>query len=262
MALIDLKGLEPFANILQEIYGDLAKPSVQKVGNTIGALFGLGETIMWPVMLLNQRAKVSLENNLKKYSERLEKVPAEKITTVAPEIGVPILNKFSYVSNQELVDLYIELLAKASNVEQNSLVHPSFIKVIESLSPDEALILKSIFGEHYIPYIRIVGNIGNSRTITLEDLIAFFPNTTLTYPENIKAYISNLVALGLFTLKPDSVLADKVYEPHIEYFNSSLDSLIRKNIDSRSSVQSFSFKRGTIAITEFGKLFLLAIHQE
>lgn len=262
MALIDLKGLEPFANILQEVYGDLAKPSVQKIGNAIGALFGLGETVMWPVMVLNERAKVSLENNLKKYSEKLEKLPAEKVVAVPPEIGIPILNKFSYVSNEELSNLYIELLAKASNQQTSDLVHPSFIKIIESLSPDEALILKTILGKSYIPYIRIIGDIGDFRTIVVEDLIAFFPEATLIYPQNIKAYISNLVALGIFILKPDSVLEEALYFPHIEYFQSRLEDLNLQNARTGNRSKSFDIKRGTIALTEFGKMFLLAIHEK
>ncbi len=46
------------------------------------------------------------------------------------------------MSNEELRNLYIELLAKASTKDLNENAHPSFINIINSLSPDEAILLK------------------------------------------------------------------------------------------------------------------------
>lgn len=64
MALIDTSGLEPFADLIKEIYGDLAKPGVQNVGTALAAVLGLGVTLMWPIMWANERAKIALEDNL------------------------------------------------------------------------------------------------------------------------------------------------------------------------------------------------------
>ena len=71
----------------------------------------------------------------------MKDVPPEDVSEVPPEIGVPIIEKLSYVTNEELRKLYIELLAKASIKEENDKAHPNFINIINSLSPDEANLL-------------------------------------------------------------------------------------------------------------------------
>jgi len=43
--------------LLKEIYGDLAKPGVSQVGKALSTVVGLGNTILWPVALLNERQK-------------------------------------------------------------------------------------------------------------------------------------------------------------------------------------------------------------
>ena len=73
MSLIDFKSLEPFNELLKEIYGDLAKPGVQNVGIALSAILGLGITIMWPIMWANERTKIALEHNLLKYKTRIAK---------------------------------------------------------------------------------------------------------------------------------------------------------------------------------------------
>ena len=79
------------SGILKEIYVDVARPGVSQVGQAIGTIIGLGNIILWPLQLLNERAKVALERNLENYRERLKQVPESDITPVRPEVGVPIL---------------------------------------------------------------------------------------------------------------------------------------------------------------------------
>ena len=50
--------------LLKEIYGDLLKPGVSQVGKAIGTLIGLGNTILWPLLLLNESARIAIDKNL------------------------------------------------------------------------------------------------------------------------------------------------------------------------------------------------------
>ena len=134
MPLIDTSGLEPFADLIKEIYGDLAKPGVQNVGTALAAVLGLGVTLMWPIMWANERAKIALEDNLEAYRDRLKDVPPEQISIAPPEVAMPILEKIGYVTNEELRSLYIELLAKASIKELNNQAHPSFVNIINNFN--------------------------------------------------------------------------------------------------------------------------------
>ena len=100
--------------ILLEVYRDLAKPGVQQVGKSLSTVLGLGNTILWPIHLMNEKSRMVLEANLEKYRVKLEHAPEEDICPVAPEIGVPIAEKLSYVTNEVISDMYLELLARAS----------------------------------------------------------------------------------------------------------------------------------------------------
>ena len=75
--------------LLKDIYGDLAKPGVEQVGKALGTVLGLGNTILWPLTMLNERARIALEKNLEKYRRQLD--GKDKIVEVSPEVGVPVL---------------------------------------------------------------------------------------------------------------------------------------------------------------------------
>ena len=133
-------------DLIQEIYGDLFKPGVSQVGKALETILGLGNTILWPIQVLNGRAKIALENNFEKYRQQLKDVSDADIISVRPEVGVPILEKLAYVTDDEISDLYINLLAKASTTQTAQFAHPSFVNIINNLSPDEAILLKSFRG--------------------------------------------------------------------------------------------------------------------
>ena len=139
-----LKEAAQIPGLLKEIYGDLAKPGVSQVGKALSAILGLGNTILWPILLFNERAKIALEENLEKYREQLKNIPNEQISKVPPELGVPIVEKLSYINDEQLSDLYINLLAKSSSIDFSHVAHPSFVNVINAFSPDEALLLQYI----------------------------------------------------------------------------------------------------------------------
>jgi hypothetical protein len=141
--------------ILKEVYGDLAKPGAQQAGKALSTVIGLGNTLLWPIALLNEKAKIALESNLNKYREKLKDTPDEQICEVAPEVGVPIVDKLAYVTNETLSDMYTELLAKASQNHTINMAHPGFVNIINNLSPDEAVLIKSVRHMNGIPFIDV-----------------------------------------------------------------------------------------------------------
>ena len=190
MSLIDFKSLEPFNELLKEIYGDLAKPGVQNVGIALSAILGLGITIMWPIMWANERTKIALEHNLLKYKTRIAKENLNNISIAAPEVAMPIVEKFAYVTNEELCELYIELLAKASIKNLNNYAHPSFVNILNNLSPDEAKLIKRLKGKEFIPFANIEVCSPTGSFITIEEFIVDLQlkNLDLSYLENLSAY--------------------------------------------------------------------------
>lgn len=251
-----LKEIAQSPAIIKEIYGDLAKPGVQQAGKALSTIIGLGNTILWPLAMLNERAKITLETNLEKFRKKLESVPEEDICEVAPELGVPIAEKLSYVSNEELSDMYIELLAKASQRQNANMAHPSFVNVISNISPDEAVFLRSIRKMPGIPFIEVrLGHKNKDEWNTLEAMKAGVSCLAeLQYPKNLHAYISNLEGLGILQARQDIYMAgENIYEP-LENHAKLVYSEVEKNKPDRK----IEFARGKIEITPFARLLISA----
>ncbi len=206
--LVDLAKSLP--ELVKEIYGDLAKPGVQQVGKAIGGVLGLGNTVLIPIHLANERSSIWLRHNLENYRKRMEDVPPESVTQAAPEIAIPILEKLAYVSNDELSNMYVNLLASASTYDGAKHAHPSFANIINNLSPDEALIIDKL-SINRIPYhsVRFVNK--EHGYITCNDFLIDFKQAKLTYPENCPAYFRNLAGLGLVELHFDTWVEDPYY---------------------------------------------------
>jgi hypothetical protein len=187
----------------------------------------------------------------------LEQVSEEDICEVVPEIGVPIAEKFSYVSNEELSEMYAELLAKASQKSQANLAHPSFVNIINNISPDEAVLLKTVRTmPSDIPFVEVRFQLKTKKEYMILNPI-FMELSCLPqfqYSDNVHAYVSNLEGLGLLRIRQDIWLAsEKSYET-LENYAKNTYAKIEKQVEDKK----LSFKRGKIEITPFAKLLLTA----
>lgn len=242
--------------LLKEIYGDLAKPGVTQVGKALSAVLGLGNTILWPVQLLNERTRINLDANLERYRQKLADVPPEKIAQVPPEVGVPIAEKLSYVQDIDLKELYINLLAKGSVSATQSESHPSFVNVINNLSPDEAVLLKQFKAVQAQPFVsaRLTNPANNHWLEIVQMSFPLLPKIKLAYPQNLVAYISNFEGLGLVNVRRDQyVVPESVYITIEESVRESC-----KNNPINPDFPVFNCYRGRINVTPFGMLFLNA----
>ena len=215
-------------NLLREIYSDLARPGVAQVGKAIGGILGLGNTALWPVHLLNERAAAALKANLERYRKSLEKIPVEEIQPVPPEVGVPVAEKLAYVTNPELAAMYTKLLKCASCQSTSGYAHPAFANIIGNMSPDEAILLKEISRSGYITYF-VEEQLGIRVVSFREEL-----SDQLVFPRNVQAYLSNFDGMGLTTL--------------------TLGKVVKSALNLPASQQP-TRRPGEAQLTLFGKLF-------
>ena len=208
----------------------------------------------------NEKSKVTIENNLNKYRQKIEKIPENNIQSVVPEIGVPILEKLMYVSDEILVELYTELLAKASDKEKCDSTHPSFVNIINNLSPKEIRILEFIYEKSLA--IVSVNVITDDSSHPVEQISELALEVDI-YDENTTAHISNLVGLGLidmnFNIQFSNIQRYVRLEDRIKqiYSNAPIE-LQEVEMISHLMRGNVSFGRGTIKISSFGGLFLKA----
>lgn len=253
--IVDLVKATP--NILGQVYGDLAQPSVKAVGNALGTVFEFSTSFLLPVKLLNEKFKLNFEKRLNEYKEKLEQIPEERQCEVHPQIGTPIIEKLSYTTNEEIADLFTTLLANASNVDMVNTAHPSFVNMIERMSSDEARLLKYLKGKEDIQYCVFNGNVldGNGFVTLLDHITMLEDEVELTFPQNINAYLANFVSLGIIKDISGQSRKDKTI------YNRIKDKYNLEQLKTRLVPQSFksiSVKEGYYLITDFGKLFIRA----
>jgi hypothetical protein len=130
------------SKVVEKVYRDLLSQPSKKAGNALGTIVNIGNTLLWPIKWANERTRLYFENNLNRYEKELEKIPEEEITEVPTEISMPIIERFTYTSNEELSKAFVNLLTSASSVKNINKAHPGFIQIIDRLSPDEAILLR------------------------------------------------------------------------------------------------------------------------
>lgn len=248
-------------SLLVEIYGDLAKPGVRQAGRALETVIGLGNTVLWPIAWANERSRIALEKNLEKYRIEMQRVSDEKVVSVAPEVGVPIAEKLSYVTDDRLSSLYVKLLATASNTDTLGNAHPSFVNIINNMSPDEALFLEYFVSRDAMPFALAKAVIKNSggHSIISGAIVPDEALLGLAFPHNIDAYLSNLSGLGLFEVREDQWISDESrYTPLKERHRQELTELMSKN--PHFAERTLDFQKGVVKRTSFGSKFIAACH--
>ncbi|MCA5006811.1 DUF4393 domain-containing protein [Sphingobacterium bovistauri] len=245
--------------ILTTIYGDLAQPAVKKVGTALETVFEFSTSILLPIKLLNEKFKLNFEKRLNEYKEKLEKVPEDDICEVNPQIGTPLIEKLSYTTNDEIADLFTNLLIKASSTKTVNLAHPSFVQLVERLSVDEARIIKSLKGKDIIPCITFRAHMkeqskGFYEILKNGTMLQF--DIELLFPQNISTYLDNLTSMGVLDIshglhKMDDNIYNSIYE------NYGYDK-VNENYIKTDQFSRVEKKKSYYQITDFGKTFIHA----
>lgn len=243
--------------LLALVYKDLLRPSVQVIGESLKAVLEFVSTPFMALQLQNDKVKLNLEKRLDEYAQKLDSIPEDKRCEVHPQIGLPIIEKLTYTTCDEIADLFTSLLASASSIDTANTAHPAFISMIERMSPDEARILEYLKDKEDIQYcdINAYSNQNSGYDTLAEHVTMIEEDVALIYPENSNAYLANLVSLGILrdekgTFKMDKTQYNRIREKcHIEELTASAVPEIYKSIKVEESYYQ---------VTPFGRLFIQA----
>lgn len=263
--------------LLIEVYKDLAQPSVQAVGKALGSVFGLLNTAVLPIDMLNTVSKERTANWLRRYSEKIDQIEENKLIEVPAGFGVPIVHQLAITTSEELQELYINLLASASSTDTIHLAQPGFVHIVSSLSVDEARIIQFLFKNRRkrIPYIYFSGVwvvnpiTKEESSLEREDIrrTGIESDVELIYPQNAHLYMSNLIGLGMLETWDNFFELDDadLYQKLVTLYESEKDKYRNDFIERRKT----QFERlrvptlnGYYKITDYGHAFIFACHGE
>lgn len=259
--------ISPIAPILKEVYTDLASPTVKKVGMALETVMDFGYTMIFaPLQNVSDKRKLNLQKNMDKFRKKIETIDEHDIAQVPPELGVPILQKLTYIQNDDLVDLFTTLLASASSVKTCSLAHPGFINIINNLTPDEAKILKYLSDNDIedIPFIiiqlqtQVDGKQGNDDFSSRLTGFDRMEELNLLFPQNDHLYFDNFMGLGLLDIPSARYLADEQKYKNLE--NAYQDMLEDIKLFKNGKIPSarINIKKGYYRRTFYAESFFKA----
>lgn len=249
--------MEEVAKLVPEIYKDAGQPALRKLGKTAGLLWD--SCVYLRAAIYAARTRARLLPRLQKYLNEIAAIKDENLCEVPPEIGVPILERLSYVADNDIADLFIRLLTTASSDETNSLAHPRFVNLIDSISPDEAKMLIQLKEKEKLWILRSDSEDQPGVYMDLSDW-AFSRRAELKFPHNMTLYFENLISLGIldFVAKPDTVFQSQdLLDPQKlqtlqeeglpEISEAAIAALVQMDRDS-VTVDHYT-------MTEFGRMF-------
>lgn len=248
---------ESNAEMVKEVYSDVAKPVVQPAGEIAGLVPRAIKAALAPLEKWILQKEYNIAETKKLLEEKLKNVKPENIEQPEAHVAVPALQYLSYcMDNEELREMYANLLANSMNNVIKHGVHPGFVEIIKQLSPDEAKVMKYFSQHQKVPTITVRYELSNSGGI---DVVRHFSNigelVGCEQPLDINMYFDNLIRLGLLNESSNgATLTDKdLYiplkcHPVIEHFLQA-EMIAQAKYEKSSIVEGFMFR------TDFGEAF-------
>lgn len=257
--------IDQSSGVLEKAYDDLAHPTAKSVGNTVSLIprtigVWLGK---WEKWVINGEESIRL--TAQAVQEKASKIPEEKLTEPEPYVAIPAVQQLSYCyDSEELREMYANLLVSSMNLDKKVSVHPAFIDVIKQITPDEAKLLKYIYGTQTksIPIVDVVLHIGGVTT-GVTTIVQGYSNVykyVLQNVDNYQVYVENLIRLNLCNIPGTYLLKTEVYDEILSDPDFPQKALI-DNLASPISTQDKSatirkeIKKLSLDMTAFGKSF-------
>ena len=184
-----------------DLYDDSLKPTVQESGKVLSLIPRTINAALVPLRKWIANKEYNLAETEKLLSQKLEHIGEEKIVTPEAYVAVPAIQAISYsMDNEELRNLYANLLAKSMNIDTKGYVHPAYVEIIKQMSPLDAMVLKDIYESEITPIIHLFikdtkgGEFQHKYNITW---------MTFANYNDICISLNNLIRLGLIEISND-----------------------------------------------------------
>lgn len=237
----------------KDIYEDGLKPAVKEISKSLQTVFGLLNTLLYPLEELRKDSSYKHQHFMDEIRERAKAIPEDKLVTPPLHISGPAFEGLRYTLDvKELRDMYTALILCAMNSDTADGAHPSFAEVIRQLSPDEAKIIKALppFGL-YEPVLDVdivipgksgkMTHYGNASVIGHE--------AKCQSPKNTPLYISNLCRLGVAEMPACSLVDEARYDKIF------LSSAYREIIEGIPKAYQIETSRKCFGLTGYGAKF-------
>jgi hypothetical protein len=131
--------------------------TVTEVDTTSALLVRTIHAALSPLEKWVMQKEYNLAATKKLLEAKLQETPIENIITPPSYVAVPALQAISYcMDDEQLRDMFSELLAHAMNSETVDNVHPTYVEIIKQMSPYDAVVFRKLLKQIIIPCIGIM----------------------------------------------------------------------------------------------------------
>ena len=204
---------------------------------------------------LRQEALESLDQMV---TEKLQCVPPEYIVPPTARIIIPALQNASITEEQDVRELYANLLVNSMNEVVKNGVHPGYVGIINQLSPDEAKILRYMSAHNRIATVNLVIVYEpGGRVPYLNDFTDILQTVGCEYPLESEKYVDNLVRLGLLRRSVNEWLVDKSRYESIKNnpYLTQLKAGAEKALLGAENYKKLDIEERFVDLTSYGKSF-------
>lgn len=211
------------------------------------------------------------DQNMIQLEDRLKEIPQEQQTPIKPNPTYKALLGLQFVDENEIADMFIELLAKAGDKRYAGKVHPNYQDIVSRLSPDEAKMLEKLYSHTS----KHKGEVPRSQSVHRRDALAESLHITI---QEVDRQVTLLQSLGLVQVKSK---VTNSFTPHLgrwqlqrhmmDSIPRAIDTIEQEFAQVHKAVGDLlradeSWNVGTshedkIALTELGKQFLDVVFQ-
>ena len=193
------------------------------------------------------------ESDLKK---KIISIPNDKITAPPLQVTGPTLEALKYTfETKEIRELFLELLASAMNKDKATYIHASYVEIIKSLNPEDAV----IFGEIAKKLVQLPSaeiSIGYKNQYVVGAMPSFYVPELIDFydPFQVSRSLQNLIRLGLITHNDKSIIG-------VQYEDFRFHDFVDKQLSKYSEIypnEKISVVRvvgGSIRLNDFGTAF-------
>ncbi len=128
--------------IAKKTYDDLAANALKEGG---GLIVDVIKTVRLLTYFPFRFCSVTFDKIQAGIEDAKSRVPEDRQVGAHPSIAMPVLERIGYEDDDSILrEMYVNLLARSIDKERQGEAHPAFARIIEQLSPDEAMIMYTL----------------------------------------------------------------------------------------------------------------------
>lgn len=192
-------------------------------------------------------------------NEKTSSIPPEELQEPRAFIAGPALQGMSFsVDDDQLRNLYLNLISSDMDKRIRADVHPAFVEIIRQFTSDDAAYFQGLFQDSKnIPIVQIRRGVKNNGayTVVVKHLIGVERNGSPVDPTQYITILENLERLGLIHISYSSHFIEPENYSWVERNTKYIELQRKYNIDN----DEIYFEKGQLLLTEFGKRFYSAV---